>query len=474
MTIATLFIVAATAFADGDVRLYRSSVERDFREANGALPSPLTGPGALVLDLDGAKADHKYLGIGVSFAEASCHLLMKLPEAERRAVIERVFGKTGVGLSIGRIHCGSSDYSRRFYTYDDVVGDTKLEHFSIDPDRAEVIPVIREAMKANPEMLFFSSTWSPPGWMKTADNATLCGGHLRDDMISVYADYLVRFFRAYGEAGVPISAFTVQNEPQAYQMWNSPTCLVSAETEAKVIDAIVPRLAAAKLDVKPWLFDHNFSFTGRVEKCLADAPLRAKLGAVAWHPYGCRPELMRYLHERYPDLPMHVTEMGPHVDKLKRDVLWWGDLVLSSFNCGCGSFTSWCLALDEDGQPNVSLGFPCAGFVEIHSETGAVTESQQCRFFRHIGPFVKRGADILSTSIVPGAVFDPEPASHLMDGTVHTAFRNPDGSFVVVFVSQPKAFGRHGRQQVQIKFRGQYLPVQLFAGSVATVVIPRP
>lgn len=471
----TLALVLASGLslaACAEPRLFRSSPERDFRETNGALPSLHSGPGAFVIDLDSAPSTHKFFGVGVSFAEASCHLLMKMPAAERKAVIARVFGKTGAGLSIGRVHCGSSDYSRRFYTYDDVADDVKLEHFSIDPDRAEVMPVIREAMAENPDLFLFSSTWSPPGWMKTPDNATLCGGHLREDRIPVYADYLVRFFRAYGEAGLPIRAFTVQNEPQAYQMYNSPTCLVPAETEAKVIDAVVPRLRAAKLDVKPWLFDHNFSFTSRVEKCLSDPKLRAQIGAVAWHPYGCRPELMRYLHERHPDLPMHVTEMGPHIEKLKRDVLWWGDLVLSSFNCGCSSFTSWCLALDEDGQPNVSLGFPCAGFVEIHSETGAVSESQQCRLFRHLGPFVQRGADILTTAIVPGPGLDREAALKIVQDVVHTVFRNPDGSHVAVFVCKPGLFGRHGRQQVQLKCRGQYLPVQLFAGAVVSVVWP--
>ena len=472
--IAVLTVLSTSLALAGGVepRLFRSSPERDFRETNGALPSPHTGPGAFVIDLDSARSTHKFFGVGVSFPEASCHLLMKLPEAERKAAIARVFGKAGAGLSIGRVHCGSSDYSRHFYTYDDVPGDVKLERFSIDPDRAEVLPVIREAMAANPDLFLFSSPWSPPGWMKTADNVTLCGGHLRDDMVPVFADYLVKFFRAYAAAGVPIGAFTVQNEPQAYQMRNSPTCVVPAETEVAVINAAVPRIAAAGLDVKPWLFDHNFNFTNRVEKCLADDALRGKLGAVAWHPYGCRPELMRYLHERYPNLPMHVTEMGPHVDKTRRDVLWWGDLVLSSFNCGCDSFTSWCLALDEDGQPNISLGFPCAGFIEIHSETGAVTESQQCRLFRHIGPFVRRGAEILETSIVPGPSLDREDALKIVKDVVHTVFRNPDGSHVAVFVCKRDLFGRYGRQQVQLKSRGQYLPVQLFAGGVVSVVLP--
>ena len=34
---------------------------------------------------------------------------------------------------------------------------------------------------------------------------------------------------------------------------------------------------------------------------------------------------------------MVMTEMGPHVDRYGRDLLWWGDLMLRTFNSGCGS-----------------------------------------------------------------------------------------------------------------------------------------
>lgn len=451
----------------GEPRVFRSSPERSFREANGAMPSPLTGPGARVIDLDAAKPKHAYLGIGVSFPESSSHLLMMMDEDKRHAVIERVFGKTGAGLSVGRIHCGASDYSRHFYTYDDVPGDVDLKHFSIEPDKAEVIPVIKEAMRANPELYLFSSPWSPPGWMK--DNGSICGGHLLDDKIPVYADYVVKFLSAYRDEGLPIRAFTVQNEPETPQQSNSPTCVVSAEQEVRMIKELAPRLSASGLDAKAWLYDHNFDGTARAEKCMVDDELRGLLGGIAWHPYCGKPEMIEGLRQEYPEVPMYVTEMGPHVDKMRRDVLFWGDLVLRSFNSGCGAFTSWCLALDEDGQPNVTLGFPCAGLVEIHSETGEVSESQQLRFFRHVAPFVQRGARILDSKIEHGPLISPD--DHRSDGIVHSSFRNPDGSLVVVFVCG-EGFGRDGRLQVQLKYDGLYLPVQLFEKGVVTVVIP--
>ena len=455
-----------SAFASEPI-LYRSTREREFREVMGALPSLLTGSGARVIDLDMAMPRQTYLGLGVSFPESSCHILMGLPAAERRAVLEKVFGKTGLGLSVGRIHCGSSDYSRHFYTYDDVPGDVGLENFSIKDDEPEVIPVIKEAMRINPDILFFSSTWSPPGWMK--DNGSICGGHLLDGMIPAYADYLVKFFEAYQKMGIKIDAFTVQNEPQDEQAHNSPTCLVSAEQEMAIIREISPKLAAAGLTTKAWLYDHNFTGTNRVLTCLADEMARPRVGAVAWHPYRGQPEMIRSIVTQYPDVPMHVTEMGPHIDRMRRDVLWWGDLVLRCFNVGCSSFSSWCLALDEDGQPNVTRGFPCAGFVEINSETHEVTESEQFRFFRHVSPFVKRGAKVLDAPLVEGMAAAVKRPTGL-DTLVYTAFRNPDGSCIVVLVCHDD--DKFGRFQLQFKHRGLYLPVQVFSDSVTTVVFP--
>lgn len=462
--------LVATVCSGNEARLYRTTLERDFREVEGTVASAQTGPGTKLVDLDAAKPRHEFLGLGVSFAEASCHLLMKLPAAERRAVLESVFGKDGIGLSVGRIHMGASDYSRRLYSYDDVPGDVKLEHFSINPDRAEVLPVVKEALAVNPDLYYFSSQWSPPGWMK--ENGTLCGGPLRDDMLGVYTDYFVRFLRAYREEGVDIRAFTVQNEPTANQDYNSPTCFLPPEREIAAIKMLVPKLRASGLGAKPWLFDQNFDATGRVEKCLEDAELRSLIGGVAWHPYAGKPEMIVPLKAKYPDLPMYQTEMGPHVDKAQRNLVWWGQLMARAFNSGCGAFCSWCLALDEDGQPNVSCGFPCAGFVEIHSETHAVTPSSQYKAFRHVSPFVKRGAKILDAPLVCGPrVSAWSRKQRPLEGLFVTTFRNPDGSDVV-FIAYDLPEKPFGRVQVQIKRNGLYLPVQVLANSLTTIVFP--
>jgi glucosylceramidase len=67
--------------------------------------------------------------------------------SERRALLEHIYGKDGLGLSVARLTIGSSDYSAELYSYDDVDGDEALEHFSVARDEEYVIPMIKEILE---------------------------------------------------------------------------------------------------------------------------------------------------------------------------------------------------------------------------------------------------------------------------------------------------------------------------------------
>lgn len=46
------------------------------------------------------------------------------------------------------------------YSYDDSTDpDPELTHFSIDQDRAWIIPTLREAQEINPDLFLFSCVW---------------------------------------------------------------------------------------------------------------------------------------------------------------------------------------------------------------------------------------------------------------------------------------------------------------------------
>ena len=132
--------------------------------------------------------------------------------------MQSLFGRDGDRLSVLRQPMGSSDFvAGEHYTYDDLPPgrtDYRMRRFSIDHDRRQILPLLRQALRLNPQLKVIGTPWSAPAWMKT--NGSLIGGRLIDDprIYEAYARYFVRFVREYRRPGVPVYAVTVQNEPQ--------------------------------------------------------------------------------------------------------------------------------------------------------------------------------------------------------------------------------------------------------------------
>ncbi|MCB0643207.1 MAG: hypothetical protein KDC44_16275, partial [Phaeodactylibacter sp.] len=85
-------------------------------------------------------------GFGGSFTEASAYLLNRLSRANRSKVLEAYFGESGARYSLTRTHINSCDFSLSNYSYAPIEGDLELTNFSIEEDRDDIIPMIKEAM----------------------------------------------------------------------------------------------------------------------------------------------------------------------------------------------------------------------------------------------------------------------------------------------------------------------------------------
>ena len=75
-------------------------------------------------------------------------------------------------------------------------GDKDLQYFNIDHDKKEIIPMIKDALKRNPEMMIFASPWSAPAWMK--DNGKMeNGGRLKKEYLATWALFYAKFIQEY-------------------------------------------------------------------------------------------------------------------------------------------------------------------------------------------------------------------------------------------------------------------------------------
>ena len=407
------------------------------------------------IDLDQSEASHDYFGCGVSLTDASCWILSQMPSIHRRRLLKDIFTKDGLNLSMVRLNCGSSDYATALYNYNDVAGDVNMKHFSVKRDEAYMIPIIKQACSYQPDMYVYSAVWSEPGWMK--DSGSMCGGHLLDEYLQAYANYMAAYIKAYKEKGIEIHAMSTHNEPNTDQDGGCPATLISPSQEIELIGKCFPEaFRNASLDTKIWAWDHSWSGWNRVLKVLENEDVRKYVDAVAWHPYSGEAPMMRNITNAFPDITMHLTERGPSLPmKDIQTPKWFADLMFDSLNYGCSSYSAWNLALDPDGLPNVGK-FACGGLVQVDLSTFEVTPSHQYTVFKHFTPYVQRGAKILKYE-------------RQADDIASISFVNPDGTYVICLAVDKK----QERQRIQIKYKGQYLALPLPIGtwSVTTIII---
>ncbi|WP_158892315.1 glycoside hydrolase family 30 protein [Amycolatopsis anabasis] len=397
-------------------------------------------------------------GFGASFTGSSASLVHASPR--RDEVMRRLFDPhAGIGLSALRQPMGASDFSTDFYTYDDVPAgsqDWKLAKFSVDRDRATVIPLLRQAAALNPRLSVTATPWTPPAWMK--DNESLTGGSLTAASFHTYAQYFVRFLRAYAEAGVRVGTVTPQNEPEN-PAGEYPSARMSADAQSAFIgNDLGPALAEAGLgDTRILAYDHNWDGLSYPESVLADGKARKYVDGVAFHCYQGDVAAQSALHERHPELAIELTECsgteGVSEESTFADTLLWqaGRLLVDGTRNWASSVLTWNIALDPENGPARGWCRNCTGLLTVDNKAGRVDYNASYYVLGHASKFVQ-----------PGAVRIDSAGG---DGLGSVAFRNPDGG-VAVIVLNP------GDQRTfDLSLNGKHVTTTQPARSLATYLL---
>jgi len=433
----------ALRVTSGDQR-YAAAPPLSWRPAAGA-----AAPEAIVLEP--GKSLQPVLGFGAAFTDAACCVLSEMPDAGREALLRELFDPGEMAFSVCRTCIGSSDYARSVYSYDEGEPDPTLARFSIEHDRASILPIIRRARALHPKLFLLASPWSPPGWMK--DNNSMLGGTIRGRYLDAYAQYFVKFLQAYKDEGVFVDAVSSQNEVDTDQDSRMPACLFPQEVEVKfVAQSLGPALEQAGVGTKIWLIDHNYNLWGRAIAELDDPTVRKYAGAVAWHGYVGKPEWMQKVAAAHPDVEMHWTEGGPDYTDAAYLTDWtkWSRTFTGVLRNGARCIIGWNLALDENGKPNVGP-FSCGGVVTVHSHTKEVTRSGQYWAFAHYSRAIRRDAVVIPSHGGPESVD-------------HVAARNADGGYALVLTNTAAA-----ARSVPLRLGARAADVSLPADSVSTL-----
>ncbi|MEU4217772.1 glycoside hydrolase family 30 beta sandwich domain-containing protein [Actinoplanes sp. NPDC026623] len=425
-------------------------------------------------------------GFGASLTDSAASVLHRLGPAARERAMRSLFDpREGIGVSFLRQPIGSSDFTATpaHYSYDDVpAGETDfaLRHFSIEHDRAQILPLLRRARQLNPQLTIMGTPWSPPAWMKTS--GSLIGGHLLDDprIYDAYARYLVRYVQAYARAGVPIDYLTVQNEPQNRHDGGYPGAAVPVGQAAKVIEALGPMLRRASPRTRILGYDHNWAtHPGDVATTppgedpetdypyrLLDSPAGRWLAGTAYHCYSGDPSAQTALHEAYPDKGIWFTECsgshGPNdtPEQIFRGTLTWHarTLAIGTTRNWAKSVVNWNIALDSTGGPHLGGCGTCTGLLTLQAD-GSVTRDAEYFTIGHLAKFVRPGAYRVASTSFGTTGWNGQ----IMD----VAFRNPDGSTALIVHNEnddPRTFA--------VAVGGHSFEYTLPGGALATFTWP--
>jgi glucosylceramidase len=398
-------------------------------------------------------------GFGASMTDSSAWLIYtQMPETQRTALMSRLFSRAdGIGISVMRIPMGASDFvNGPPYTYDDMPpgqADPDLEHFSIEHDRAYIIPAIQDALRLNPDLKLMASPWSPPAWMKTSDS--LHHGSLQRQYYAAFAQYFVKFVQAYEAEGLPIYAITIQNEPY-YEPYNYPGMRLEPGDEAELVKSyLAPAFEAAGIDTKILIWDHNWDGWEYPIAVLDDPAAKALLDGSAFHCYAGVVIAQGLVHDAHPDKDIYFTECSGgtwipgFAAGFESDMR---NLVIGATRYWARTVIKWNLALDASHDPHTGGCSTCDGLVTIdpRSEAG-FTYNFDYYSIGHASKFVLPGAHRIASSTFTYNRFES------------VAFLNPDGSKVLIVSNS-------GGEEVAFALRwgGHALGYTLPAGTAAT------
>lgn len=375
-----------------------------------------------------------FLGIGGSFTDAAAETFAKLSRPTQEEFLRAYFSKEGgIGYTLARTTIHSSDFSSASYTYVRE-GDKELGTFSLDHDLEFRIPLIKRAIRAaGGKLTLYASPWSPPAFMKS-NRTMLQGGKLLPEFYQPWANYFVRYIRAFEKEGVPIWGVTIQNEPMATQRWES--CIFTAEEERDFLkNYLGPTFWKNGLKEKRIIiWDHNRDLiTHRVSTILDDPRAAKYVWGIGFHWYENwsggenMHENLELVGQMYPNKNLIFTEGTVEKFDATQYQRWsngerYGRSMINDFNNGVVAWTDWNLLLDETGGPNHVQNF-C--FSPIHADTkkGDLIYTPSYYYIGHFSKFIKQGAKRIAAAAT---------RSQLLT----TSFQNPDGEVVTVVMNE--------------------------------------
>ena len=442
----------------------------------------------ITIDLNSEDKFQTITGFGGSFTEASASLLNRLSPEKRKKVLDAYFSESGANYSLTRTHIASCDFSLNNYTYAKVENDMTLEHFTIEDDKDDLIPMIKEAKAISKDgFKIISSPWSCPPWMK--DNKNYVGGKLLPEYNDVFAFYFSKYLEAYKKEGIDIWGVTVINEPHGNgNNWES------THFSPKEMTDFVQNHLGPKLEKNGWgntkILGYDQNRAGIKEwanEMYRDEKSSKYFAGMAIHwyesTYEVFPEDLQYAHKKAPNKYLIETEgcVDSEIPHWQDDAWYWkkeatdwgwdwaseqekylhpkyapviryANDIIGCLNNYVDGWIDWNMVLDRQGGPNWFKNW-CVAPVIVDPEKDEVYFTPLYYTMAHFSKFMRPGA------IKIGCVTDSK-------NVVSTAVQNPDGSIAVAIFNPTET-----NYSVELKLNNKKSIITIPAKALQTIVI---
>jgi glucosylceramidase len=435
------------------------------------------------------KTFQEITGFGGAFTESSAYLLRLLSKTNQQKIIDAYFGDEGARYSLCRTHMNSCDFSRTSYNYAPIAGDTALINFSIEVDKVDLIPMIKAAQKTSTEgFKLIASPWTAPPWMK--DNDAYFGGKLLPEHYKTWALFFSKYYAAYEKEGIPIWAFTVENEPLGNDAnWESMH-YTPEEMAAFVKGHLAPQFMADGVESKILVYDQNRGeeLEQWANVLLTDQELLPSIYGTAVHWYTGTvdwfPESLQHAHNLAPEKHIIHTEgcidaEVPHWNDdawyWKKEATDWGYEwapekdkadhpkyvptyryardIIGCLNNWVEGWVDWNMILDDKGGPNHAKNW-CIAPILVKPDLDEVYITPLYYVLSHFSKFIRPGAKRID--------FENSDENLMV-----TAAQNADGSTAVVVLNmteEPKTF--------EVILGDEKVMYTIAAQALQTIVIP--
>lgn len=427
-------------------------------------------------------------GFGGSFTEASASLLNRLSKQNRKKILEAYFSEEGANYSLTRTHIASCDFSLNNYTYAKVENDLEMAHFTIEDDKDDLIPMIKEAQTISKDgFKIIASPWSCPPWMK--DNKSYVGGKLLTEYNDAFSLYFSKYLEAYKKEGINIWGITVINEPHGNgNNWES-THFSPEEMTLFVQNHLGPKLEKdGWKDVKIFGYDQNRAGLPEWVDAMYKNEATSKYfagTAIHWYEstYDYFAKELQYAHHKAPDKYLIETEGCvdseiPHWQDdpwyWKKEATDWGwdwasekekylhpkyapvnryatDMI-GCLNNWVDGWVDWNMVLDRQGGPNWFKNW-CVAPVIVDPEADEVYFTPLYYVMSHFSKFIRPGATRIGWQMDDPSI-------------MCTAVENPDGGKVLI-VFNPE----NSPKSLEIVSEGKSSYVSISPQAIQTIII---